>query len=68
MTANLVDNVGNGSIDLHVTAFDAPKWTGSGDQTWNTTSTNNWQLINAGTPTTYQENLATYSTADKRHV
>ncbi|MEA2709169.1 MAG: hypothetical protein QOF78_1770 [Phycisphaerales bacterium] len=64
MAANLVDNTTNGSVDLHVTSFDAPKWTGNGDQTWNTSSANNWQLINAGTPTTYQEDLATYSSAD----
>jgi autotransporter-associated beta strand protein len=64
MTASLVDNAGNTSIDLNVTAFDAPKWTGNGDKTWNTSSTNNWQLINGGTPTTYQEDLVTYSSAD----
>src|SRR5439155_27203208 len=33
MVANLVNNVGNTSIDLHVTSFDSPKWTGNGDQT-----------------------------------
>jgi autotransporter-associated beta strand protein len=64
MVANLVDNVGNTSIDIHVTSFDSPKWTGNGDKTWNLASTNNWQLINGGTPTTYQENLATYTTGD----
>lgn len=64
MAATLVDNAGNTSIDLNVTSFDAPKWTGNGDKTWNTSSTNNWQLINGGTPTTYQEDLVTYSSAD----
>src|SRR5207237_342179 len=52
------------TLDLNVTSYDSPKWTGAINSNWNINTTANWQLINGGTPTTYQEDLATYITAD----
>ncbi len=44
VTASLVDNVANSSVDLNITAFDIPKWTGefSGD----------WDINDGADPTT----------------
>src|SRR5687768_300093 len=39
-------------------------WTGSINSDWNINTTQNWQLIVGGTATTYQEDFATYLTAD----
>src|SRR5207302_573006 len=62
MTAHLSDNAGNTSVDLVVDAYDTPKWTGlnngiTPNNNWNINTTNSWKLVNAGTPTTYQEDL-----------
>ena len=64
--AHLVNNAN--SIDVVIDSVDSPRWNGtagglSGDD-WDINTSNNWQLIGAGTATTYQEDLATYSTTD----
>ena len=64
MDATLVNNAGNTSWDLVVNSFDSPKWIGNLSNVWDVNGVNNWKLINAGTPTNYQEDLATYSTTD----
>ncbi len=40
-------------IQLNVTAVDSPKWTGAINGVWDINTTQNWQLITHGTPTTY---------------
>jgi len=49
--ASLVTTV-PGLVELDVTSIDYPKWTGAVNGNWDT-STQNWQLAIAGTPTTY---------------
>lgn len=49
---NLVDNVGNTSVDFHVSALDKPKWTGATDGTWDIT-TINWKEITSTSSTAY---------------
>ncbi|HET6408256.1 MAG TPA: autotransporter-associated beta strand repeat-containing protein [Chthoniobacteraceae bacterium] len=51
-TGVLVDNVVDGRVDLNLTAFDYPRWTGATDGNWNTT-TQNWREVNSGAPTQY---------------
>ena len=57
VTANLVNDTSNNSIDLNVTGGgDTPKWTGALNSEWINgaqPSPHNWQLVNAGTPTDY---------------
>ncbi|MEA2710212.1 MAG: hypothetical protein QOF78_2813, partial [Phycisphaerales bacterium] len=56
------------SIDIVIDEADSPRWNGLvGSPTandWDVNTTSNWQLITAGTATTYQEDLVTYSTTD----
>lgn len=54
VVAQLINNLGNTSIDLSVTAVDRPKWTGAVDGLWNTTVTN-WKEVTSGNITTYLE-------------
>jgi MYXO-CTERM domain-containing protein len=63
MVATLAETPGD-SIVLNVTSFDNPRWNGNLGTTWDINTTQNWVLNNAGGPTTYQEDLATYSTTD----
>jgi autotransporter-associated beta strand protein len=58
--------------DITVSAADQPKWDGAFNGDWDidtsaagTGGTANWNLANAGTPTTYREDLVTYATTDK---
>ena len=69
MNAHLVDNSANTSVDLVVDSYDTPRWTGldngvTPNNNWDINTTHNWTLVNAATVTTYQEDLATYSTTD----
>jgi autotransporter-associated beta strand protein len=56
VTANLVNNVGNTSVDLNVTAIDFPQWVGDINGNWDINSTANWKEATSGTTTTYLEN------------
>ena len=49
----LVNNTGNTSIDLSISAIDSAKWTGAIDDKWDGT-TLNWRLAAGGSPTNYQ--------------
>jgi autotransporter-associated beta strand protein len=63
VTAHLA--AGASSIDIIIDSADSPRWNGTpGNNVWDINVSNNWQLITAGTPTTYQEDLVTYSTTD----
>jgi autotransporter-associated beta strand protein len=53
VTANLINNVGNSSVDLQITAVNPVVWTGSVNGDWDIGSTPNW--IVGVTSTTYQE-------------
>src|SRR5439155_5606042 len=69
MNAHLVDNSANTSLDLVLDSYDTPRWTGldngvTPNNNWDINTTHNWTLVNAATVTTYQEDLATYSTTD----
>ncbi len=47
-----LQNIGS-MIQMNVTGFDSPKWTGAVNSVWDINATANWQLIAQGTPTTY---------------
>jgi fibronectin-binding autotransporter adhesin len=51
-TGALVNNTLDGRIDLTLTAFDLPRWTGASDGNWDTT-TPNWREVNTLSDTTY---------------
>src|SRR5262249_20917810 len=53
VTASLVNNTGNSSVDLQITAVAPVLWTGVNNGDWDIDGTQNWQ-VNA-TPTTYQQ-------------
>ena len=55
VTATLVNNAANSSIDLNVTAVDSIKWTGTAGDAWDINGTVNWREINSGNATTYLE-------------
>lgn len=52
----LVDNVADGRVDLLLTSFDYPRWTGATDGNWNT-ATQNWREVNSGNVTAYLEGV-----------
>jgi autotransporter-associated beta strand protein len=51
-TAALLGN----TITLTIAGDNYPKWTGNESSAWNTTATNNWQLVNGGATTTFINN------------
>jgi autotransporter-associated beta strand protein len=55
VTANLVDNTGNNSIDLNITGVNQPRWDGQAGGTWDTGADTNWVNIGTGLPTTYSD-------------
>jgi autotransporter-associated beta strand protein len=62
VSASLVDNAGNTSIDLNVTSIgDSPRWTGAVNGNWDigtispATGTQNWKELNSGNTTVYLE-------------
>ncbi len=57
-TATLATNATTSTIDLTVTAFDYPRWTGAQSTNWDVdngtgTGTQNWQEVNSGNATRY---------------
>jgi fibronectin-binding autotransporter adhesin len=55
VTATLVNNTGNHSIDLNITGVNQPRWDGRAGGTWDTGSDTNWVNIGTGLPTTYSD-------------
>lgn len=49
---SLVNNTAGSSVDLNLTAYDFPKWTGTNSTDWDTT-TQNWREVNSGNVTAY---------------
>ena len=64
--AHLVNNAN--SVDIVIDDVDTPRWNGTAGSVtgndWDIATSDNWQLIGAGTATTYQEDLVNYSTTD----
>lgn len=56
-TGSLVDNTVDGRVDLLLTAFDFPRWTGATDGNWNLI-TQNWREVNSGNATAYLEGFS----------
>jgi fibronectin-binding autotransporter adhesin len=52
----LVNNIADGRVDLVLTAFDLPRWTGATDGDWDTT-TENWREVNTLSNTTYIQDV-----------
>jgi autotransporter-associated beta strand protein len=55
VTASLVNNPGNNSIDLNITGVNQPRWDGQAGGTWDTGADTNWINIGTGLPTTYSD-------------
>ncbi len=56
VVAELINNVGNTSVDVHIIkGNDIPKWVGGTNGDWDINNTVNWKLATGGAPTTYQE-------------
>jgi autotransporter-associated beta strand protein len=55
VTASLVDNTANHSIDLNITGVNQPRWDGQAGGTWDTGSDLNWVNIGTGLPTAYSD-------------
>ena len=53
VTAHLVDNTVNHSIDLAITATELPRWNGTAGGNWEIGLTQNWINIGTGLPTYY---------------
>lgn len=62
VTANLVDNTGASKVQLNISAFDVPKWTGAASSDWDIndgpdpatgTGSVNWKETTSGTATRY---------------
>lgn len=45
--------ISGNTITVTVSGDNYPKWTGNESSAWNTTATNNWQLVNGGAVTTF---------------
>jgi autotransporter-associated beta strand protein len=61
VVGNLVDNSANSRVDLTITGFDFPKWTGAINNNWDVddgtpTGTANWKEATNGGPTRYLQN------------
>ncbi|MHA3774044.1 autotransporter-associated beta strand repeat-containing protein [Verrucomicrobiota bacterium sgz303538] len=57
-TATLVNNTSGSSVDLNITAFDYPRWTGASSNVWDVddgtgSGTANWKEVNSGNVTRY---------------
>lgn len=55
VTANLVNNTGNHSIDLNVTAVNIPRWNGNAGGNWDIGLTANWINIANNLPTVFNQ-------------
>lgn len=55
VSASIVTNVPNSSIDLVIGGVNQPRWDGEAGGTWDTGSDTNWVNIGTGLPTTYTD-------------
>ncbi len=55
VTASIVTNAANNSIDLVITGVNQPRWDGEAGGTWDTGSDTNWVNIGTALPTTYTD-------------
>jgi autotransporter-associated beta strand protein len=55
VSAALVTNVGNSSIDLNITTVNLPRWEGQAGGNWDIGITTNWINIGTGLPTFYSD-------------
>jgi autotransporter-associated beta strand protein len=55
VTASIVTNSVNHSIDLNIAQVNQPRWDGQAGATWDTSSDTNWVNIGTGLPTTYTD-------------
>ena len=55
VTATIVTNSANNSIDLLITGINLPRWDGEAGGTWDTGSDTNWVNIGTVLPTTYTD-------------
>ncbi len=58
VTATLVDNVANSSIDLNITGVPSQRWTGAIDAQWDF-STQNWISLETGLSSTFADAIST---------
>src|SRR5206468_423294 len=58
ITASLVNNTSNTSVDLNVTQVDYPRWTGAVNGNWDINTTTNWKEFFSGNITTYLQSTA----------
>lgn len=55
ISATLVNNTANNSIDLNITGVNLPRWDGEAGGTWDIGATTNWVNIGTGLPTVYSD-------------
>ena len=55
VTASIVNNTGNNSIDLNITAANLPRWDGQAGGNWDIGLTTNWINIGTGLPVIYHD-------------
>ena len=55
VTATLVNNTANNSVDLNITGVNQPRWDGEAGGTWDIGLTTNWVNVGTGQPTFYTE-------------
>ncbi|HWD92603.1 MAG TPA: autotransporter-associated beta strand repeat-containing protein [Verrucomicrobiae bacterium] len=58
ISANLVTNVANSTIDLNIGTVNLPRWEGQAGGTWDIGVTTNWINIGSGLPTVYNDGNA----------
>jgi autotransporter-associated beta strand protein len=55
VTATIVNNTANNSIDLNITGVNQPRWDGEAGGTWDIGLTENWVNMGTGSPTYYTD-------------
>ena len=55
VSATIVTNVGNNSIDLNISGVNQPRWDGEAGGNWDLTTATNWVNIGTGLPTYYTD-------------
>ena len=58
ISATLVNNTANNSIDLNITGVNLPRWDGQAGGTWDIGTTTNWVNIGTGLPTVFNNGNA----------
>lgn len=58
ISATLVNNTANNSIDLNITGVNLPRWDGQAGGTWDIGATTNWVNIGTGLPTVFNNGNA----------